>query len=152
MDLPEPPLTLASTLRKLGTDRWGTRDRAWGLRGLGWFADEFERGDHPGDYVLAGLEDAATNAPAIQYLLVYGNLGLFVEGDFAEGRAKKLLERVDRLQRGFIAASADGLVPHLLVVRHSDFSNTRWIYRSDPPVGGMDGVKGALDWLYPIVN
>ena len=80
--LPEPPLPLQADLRRLGDQRWGTRERAPGLRGLGWYAKEFERGERPGDFVLAGREYAATNKPAVQYLLAFGALGLFIAADF----------------------------------------------------------------------
>jgi len=147
LGLPEPPATLADEIRTLSTDHWGTREGTYALRGLKTFADEFERREHPGDYVLAGLEDAATNAPAIQYLLAYGNLGLFVEADVYEGRARVLLERVARLQGAYIAAAADGLVTDRLIVSHSAFGHQRWWTLGEHEDGGPDGVQGASAWL-----
>jgi hypothetical protein len=129
-------------VHQIDDDRWGTRDRAPGLRGLGWFADEFEAGQAD-DYVLAGRADAAINVPVTLYLVVYGNLGLFVEA-----RSTETLDAAGRLQGAFIAAAADGRIgPHRLLVVHSDIGSQRWVFHSDPPEGDLDGIPGALSWL-----
>lgn len=145
--LPEPPAPLASELRRVGDQRWGTRERAPGLRGLGWYANEFERGAHPQDYVLAGREDAATNKPSVQYLLAFESLGLFIEGDVFEARGEKLLEAAGRLQDNFLTAVTDQKVHGRLIVIDSDFGAKRWTFHGDETIGGVDGVSGALDWL-----
>ncbi len=60
LGLPLPPAPLLEHLHEIDEDRWGTREGTPALRGLGWYADEFERGA-AGDYVLAGRADAAIN-------------------------------------------------------------------------------------------
>jgi hypothetical protein len=147
LGLPVPPAPLLEHVRELDDDRWGTRERAPGLRGLGWYADEFESG-RADDYVLAGRADAAINLPVTLYLLVYGNLGLFVEADAREDSTRGTLDAAAQLQGAFIQAAADGRIgPHKLLVVHSDLGSRRWGFYADPPEGGLDGIKGALDWL-----
>ena len=154
--LPEPPLPLQADLRRLGDQRWGTRERAPGLRGLGWYAKEFEESRHTRDFVLAGREDAASNKPAVQYLLAFGALGLFIEGDVFEGRGQTLFGAAGRLQHAFISAIAEDRVHGRLLVIDSDFGAKKWTFLTsgnaepigrDEPVGGVVGVSGALDWL-----
>ena len=145
--LPEPPAPLQADLRRVGDQRWGTRERAPGLRGLGWYANEFEEGRHAGDFVLAGREDAATNKPAVQYVLAFGALGLFIEGDVFEGRGRKLLEATGRLQHAFLTAVAHEKVLGRLVVIDSDFGAKRWRFLTNTEIGGVTGVSGALEWL-----
>lgn len=146
LGLPAPPAPLLDGLRALDEDRWGTRAGTPGLRGLGWYADEFERGVR--DYVLAGRADAAINLPVTLYLLAYGNLGLFVEADARDTSNRGTLEAAARLQGAFITAAAAGSVaPHKLLVVHSDLGSKRWVLFSDPPEGDDDGITGALEYL-----
>ncbi len=82
------------------------------------------------------------------YLLVYGNLGLFVEADARDGHDRGTLDAAARLQGAFIEAAADGRVtPHKLLVVHSDLGTRRWGFFGKPPEGGLEGIAGALDWL-----
>lgn len=79
LGLPEPPGPLASSIAAVGERRWGTRHRlAFPPRDLGAFERQFLEGAHPGDYGVAAVVDAATNLPAVHYLLAFGRLGLFV--------------------------------------------------------------------------
>jgi hypothetical protein len=150
--LPEPPPPLRESLRKVGDQRWGTRERAPALHGIGWFAQEFERGANASDYVLAGREDAATNRPAVQYLLAFGALGLFIEGDVFEARGRKVLEAAGRLQHAFITAVTDQKILGRLIVLDSDFGTRGWKFLGEQEVGGIDGITGALDWLTPLIG
>ena len=152
LGLPHPPAALAAGIRPLGPDRWGTRERAPGLAGLGWYAREFEEGRAP-EYVLAGIEDASTNLPALHYLVVYGRLGLFVQADGRPGRGDETLAGAAHVQQAAVRAAAEGILdagPECtgrLQVVHSAFGNRWWRWDGRAVVGGDEGLAGAARWL-----
>ena len=125
---------------ELDERRWGTRRGAPGLRGLGWFEEEFVDGRAPGDYLLAGAADAATNFPAVQYLLVRGPLGLFLEARGDE-RGRPLLDAAQHLQDAQLPTGGR------LVVLDCQFGTRRWQWTGADAAAGSFGVEGALDWL-----
>ena len=134
-------------VRQLGPERWGTRERAPGLRGLGWFEDEFLEGDAD-DYVLAGIEGARTEEPSLQYLVVTGRLGVFVNAQ-ADARGHAALQDAADVQELGIIALQDGPLAGegRLSVLHNAYSTRRWRWTGKPESGGLDGLAGALDWL-----
>jgi hypothetical protein len=147
LGLPEPPASLAPAVERVGDQRWGTRRGTPSLRGLGWYADEFEEGRAP-DYVLAGREDVATNTGAVEYAFVCGRLGLFVIAGVGAGGGR-MLALLRELQDRASLALEDGPLhgEGRLSVVHNDFANRRWRWTGPGEDGGIDGVAGALEWL-----
>ncbi|MCU1489984.1 MAG: hypothetical protein JWM85_1389 [Acidimicrobiaceae bacterium] len=144
-------------MHDLGDGRFGTRERAAALRGLGWFAVEAEKPDPP-QYVLAGVESVATGLDALHYACSYGVFAIFVQARVApdeDGRAVPVgdgahtFRLAQDLQLAALDAAAGGRLraPGRLIVLDAEFGQHSWKWAgADEQVGG-DGLAGALNWI-----
>lgn len=106
------------------------------------------------DFVLAGIEDAGTNLPALHYFLVCNRFGLFVQQDARPGALDDRLARAALVQELAIADGAAGLLhrdPWMdsgkLVVVDCAFGTTRWYFSGMNDAAGLDGLDGAASFL-----
>ena len=98
--------------------------------------------------MLASREDAATNLGAVQYILVAGRLGLFVNVGI-DDTGRRALRIAAELQDRALLALDDGPLhgEGKLSVLHHQLSTRRWSWTGPHPDGGIDGLDGALAWL-----
>jgi hypothetical protein len=83
----------------------------------------------------------------VQYALVYGRLGLFLNLGIDE-RGRDALDTAAELQERALVALADGpLLGGKLLVLHHQWATRLWRWTGPGETGGIDGLDGALRWL-----
>ena len=162
---PMVPKKLASLLKERDKYIFSTRVIDWdnymSPYNLDYYIAEFEK-NHVEDYAMLAHSGHGINSYALQYYLVYGRLGLFLQlgwggvymdADNASAKIRECFLLADQIVRELKNVQNLGGKGRFLVVG-SDFYGSYWL----PPVGGRrergtvsedptEALKEALNWL-----